>query len=54
MTRRVRWLVLLACLASSFLPVSNLTNLIAAGRLGLAPGAFLARLGLPSVVGLTV
>lgn len=46
--------VLLACLASSFLPVSNLTNLIADARFGLGPGAFLTRLGPPSGVGLIV
>ncbi len=46
--------VLLACLASSFLPVSNLTNLIADARFGLGPAAFLARLGPPSIVGLIV
>jgi arsenical pump membrane protein len=39
--------VILALLASSFLPVSNLTNLIAADRTGVDPLAFLEHLGLP-------
>ncbi len=39
---------LLACLASSALPVSNLTNLIAAERLGLSVGGFLTNLAVPS------
>jgi arsenical pump membrane protein len=38
-----------ALLASSALPVSNLTNLIAASRLGLSTGSFLAHLGPPSL-----
>jgi arsenical pump membrane protein len=42
--------VLLACLASSFLPVSNLTNLIAADLHDLGPQDFLANLALPSAV----
>jgi arsenical pump membrane protein len=42
--------VLLACLASSFLPVSNLTNLIAADLHDLGPQDFLAHLALPSAV----
>lgn len=46
--------VLLACLASSVLPVSNLTNLIAAARTGADSGAFLANLGLPSLVAVAV
>ncbi|MBO0747887.1 MAG: hypothetical protein J2O47_06040, partial [Acidimicrobiaceae bacterium] len=46
--------VLLACLASSVLPVSNLTNLIAAARTGARSGAFLANLGLPSLVAVGV
>ncbi|MBV8951156.1 MAG: citrate transporter [Actinobacteria bacterium] len=46
--------VLLACLASSFLPVSNLTNLIAVRQLGFTPAAFLGHLALPSVAGLAV
>jgi arsenical pump membrane protein len=41
--------VLLACLASSALPVSNLTNLIAEARSGAGTGAFLVHLGLPSL-----
>lgn len=48
-----RWLgfqpVILALLASSFLPVSNLTNLIAASRTGVGPVAFLEHLGLPGL-----
>jgi arsenical pump membrane protein len=46
--------VLLSCLASSALPVSNLTNLIAASARHLSAAAFLAHLGLPSVVATTV
>lgn len=46
--------VLLACLASSFLPVSNLTNLIVAGHGRLGAGDFAAHLGLPSAVALVV
>lgn len=46
--------VLLACLASSFLPVSNLTNLIAAKQLGLTPAGFASRLMVPSLAGLVV
>jgi len=42
--------LVLSFLASSFLAVSNLTNLIAVGRLGLGEVAFLERLGPPSVV----
>jgi arsenical pump membrane protein len=42
--------VLLACLASSFLPVSNLTNLIAADLHDLGPQDFLAHLALPGLV----
>jgi arsenical pump membrane protein len=38
-----------ALVGSSFLPVSNLTNLIAVGRFGLATSGFLRVLGLPSV-----
>jgi arsenical pump membrane protein len=41
--------VLLSCLASSALPVSNLTNLIAASSLHLDAGDFLVHLGLPSL-----
>jgi arsenical pump membrane protein len=46
--------VILALLASSFLPVSNLTNLIAVGRFGISPLAFLEHLGLPSLAACTV
>ena len=46
--------VLLAMLASGVLPVSNLTNLIAASRLSLTSTDFLANLALPSVVASTV
>jgi arsenical pump membrane protein len=46
--------VLLACLASSFLPVSNLTNLIVAGHGRFGVEDFVAHLGLPSVVALVV
>jgi len=46
--------VLLACLASSALPVSNLTNLIAASATGAGVGAFLSHLALPSVVASSV
>jgi arsenical pump membrane protein len=42
--------VLLASLASSALPVSNLTNLIAAEQLGLTAGAFLIHLGPASAI----
>ena len=45
---------LLASLASSFLPVSNLTNLIVAEQLGLAPSSFLVQLGPPTVVAVAV
>jgi arsenical pump membrane protein len=41
--------LVLSWLASSALPVSNLTNLIAASETGAPAPAFLARLGLPSV-----
>jgi arsenical pump membrane protein len=46
--------VLLACLASSALPVSNLTNLIAASARHLDAGAFVAHLGVLSLVATTV
>lgn len=46
--------VLLACLASSVLPVSNLTNLIAVARTGAGTAAFLANLGLPSLAAVVV
>lgn len=46
--------VLLACLASSALPVSNLTNLIAAARSGAGTTAFLAHLAVPSLVATSV
>ena len=45
---------LLACLASSVLPVSNLTNLIAVQRVHVGVGNFLVHLGLPSVVAIAV
>lgn len=41
--------VLLACLASSALPVSNLTNLIAQSATGASAAGFVAHLGLPSL-----
>lgn len=41
--------VLLACLASAALPVSNLTNLIAQSATGASTVQFLAHLGLPSL-----
>lgn len=41
--------VLLSCLASSALPVSNLTNLIAASDHRLRTGSFVAHLALPSL-----
>ena len=46
--------VLLSCLASSALPVSNLTNLIAASSRHLTATAFLAHLGLPSLAATVV
>jgi arsenical pump membrane protein len=46
--------VILALLASSFLPVSNLTNLIAAAATGDGPSAFLVHLGLPGLVACVV
>lgn len=45
---------LLACLASSPLPVSNLTNLIVAERFDLGVGDFLRHLALPTLVACTV
>ena len=45
---------LLASLASSVLPVSNLTNLIAVERLDLGTGAFLAHLAVPSLAAIAV
>lgn len=45
--------VILALLASSALPVSNLTNLIAAARTGAGPGEFVAHLALPSLAATT-
>ena len=45
---------LLASLASSVLPVSNLTNLIAAERLDLSTGSFLTHLALPSALAIVV
>ncbi|MCU1488789.1 MAG: Citrate transporter [Acidimicrobiaceae bacterium] len=41
--------LLLSCLASSALPISNLTNLIAAGSGGASTGGFLVHLALPTV-----
>ncbi len=46
--------VLLAMLASSALPVSNLTNLIVEAHFHLDAGDFLAHLGLPSLVAVAV
>ncbi|MEX0825829.1 MAG: SLC13 family permease [Acidimicrobiia bacterium] len=46
--------VLLAALASSALPVSNLTNLIVAAETGASFGEFLLYLGLPSLVATVV
>jgi arsenical pump membrane protein len=46
--------VLLACLASSALPISNLTNLIAADSLGLGIEDFLVRLGPASLAAVVV
>lgn len=46
--------VILALLASSFLPVSNLTNLIAVARTGVGPVAFVEHLGLPGAVACVV
>lgn len=46
--------LVLSWLASSALPVSNLTNLIAASKTGVPAPVFLARLGLPSVAAVTV
>lgn len=46
--------LVLSFLASSFLAVSNLTNLIAVGRLRLGEGQFLEHLGPPSVVATTL
>jgi arsenical pump membrane protein len=45
---------LLACLASGFLPVSNLTNLLAAERLDLDAADFVVHLGLPTVAAVVV
>lgn len=44
----------LANTASLLLPVSNLTNLLAAGRVSLAPAAFAARMGAPQAAALAV
>ena len=46
--------VLLACLASSALPVSNLTNLIAQSETGAGTAAFATHLGAPSLVACVV
>ena len=43
-----------ACLASSMLPVSNLTNLLAAEHLGLTTGEFVRHLGAPTIASTTV
>jgi arsenical pump membrane protein len=45
---------LLACLASSALPISNLTNLIAAEQAHVSVAAFIRHLGLPSLVATAV
>jgi arsenical pump membrane protein len=44
--------VWLANTASLLLPVSNLTNLLAANRIGLSPMSFAARMGLPQLAAL--
>jgi arsenical pump membrane protein len=46
--------ILLACFASNALPVSNLTNLLAAGRFDVEAGDFLVRLGPASAVAVAV
>jgi arsenical pump membrane protein len=46
--------VWLANTASLLLPVSNLTNLLAAGRIGLSPLGFAARMALPQAAALIV
>ncbi|HEV7535475.1 MAG TPA: SLC13 family permease, partial [Acidimicrobiia bacterium] len=46
--------ILLACFASSALPVSNLTNLLAAGRFDLGTADFAARLGPASAMATAV
>ena len=46
--------VLLACLASGLLPVSNLTNLIAADQLGLGVTDFVRHMAAPTVVAVGV
>ncbi|MEU8116704.1 SLC13 family permease [Micromonospora sp. NPDC048947] len=46
--------VWLANTASLLLPVSNLTNLLAADRVGLAPLAYAARMALPQLAAVTV
>jgi arsenical pump membrane protein len=46
--------LLLASLASSVLPVSNLTNLVVAEHAGLTTASLLAHLGLPSAVAVAV
>lgn len=46
--------VLLACLASSALPVSNLTNLIAVSATGASTAGFLSNLALPSLAATAV
>lgn len=46
--------LLLACFASSLLPVSNLTNLIAASAFDISSFAFIQYLGLPTLVAVSV
>jgi arsenical pump membrane protein len=46
--------MLLACFASSALPVSNLTNLLASGRFDVGAADFLIRLGPASVVAVAI
>ncbi len=46
--------LLLSCLASSALPISNLTNLIATPALGLSSVGFLMHLGLPTLAATAV
>ncbi|MHB1989019.1 MAG: SLC13 family permease [Acidimicrobiales bacterium] len=46
--------VILALVASSFLPVSNLTNLIAAARFGIGPVELFEHLGLPGLAACAV
>src|SRR6478735_9663607 len=46
--------LLLACLASSVLPVSNLTNLVVAEHVDLTTASLLTHLGLPSLAAVVV